>query len=173
MLQNLMDGQMSKERSLTTYNQFYEWVTKGYNSKPITRSKDRIVETNEIFTNLEIVVYGLKQTYSKEFFADQTIIYSDCCAGEGAWLVGMALLRMSEGDMDHATAISTLRGVDLMEDNVQLCRDRLLCGREDLRSIVEKNIVCADALTYHYRFDGTDPLLSDQDLHVGNLFDFG
>lgn len=39
-----------------------------------------------------------------------------------------------------------------MQDNVNLCRDRLLCGREDLRHVVEKNIVCADALKYDYSF---------------------
>ena len=44
-----------------------------------------------------------------------------------------------------------------MQDNVDLCRERLLCGREDLRHIVEQNIVCADALRYHYRFDGSHP----------------
>jgi len=44
-----------------------------------------------------------------------------------------------------------------MQDNVELCRERLLCGREDLRHIVEQNIVCADGLRYHYRFDGSDP----------------
>ena len=39
-----------------------------------------------------------------------------------------------------------------MQDNVDLCRERLLCGREDLRHIVEKNIVCADGLAYNYCF---------------------
>lgn len=69
-------------------------------------------------------------------------------------------------------ALSTIYGVDLMPDNVQLCQDRLLCGREDLRHIVEQNIVCADALTYHYRFDGTDPELSDSDLAMAEFFEF-
>ena len=44
-----------------------------------------------------------------------------------------------------------------MQDNVDLCRERLLCGREDLRHIVEKNIICADGLRYHYRFDSSYP----------------
>jgi len=44
-----------------------------------------------------------------------------------------------------------------MQDNVDLCRERLLCGRSDLKHIVERNIVCADALRYHYRFDGSHP----------------
>ena len=42
-----------------------------------------------------------------------------------------------------------------MPDNVKLCQDRLLQGQEAYRSIVEQNIVCADALKYDYSFDGT------------------
>ena len=38
--------------------------------------------------------------------------------------------------------------------------------------IVEKNIVCADALQYHYRFDGTDPYASEQDLLLDSISDF-
>ena len=53
-------------------------------------------------------------------------------------------------------ALSTIYGVDIMEDNVQLCRDRLLCRQEHLRHIVEKNIVCHDALTYDYSFGEND-----------------
>jgi hypothetical protein len=50
-------------------------------------------------------------------------------------------------------ALSTIYGVDLMTDNVDLCRDRLLCGREDLRHIVEQNIYQADALKFSYKFE--------------------
>jgi hypothetical protein len=39
-----------------------------------------------------------------------------------------------------------------MIDNVDLCRERLLCGREDLRHIVEQNIQQADGLKYKYDF---------------------
>ena len=53
-------------------------------------------------------------------------------------------------------------GVDLMQDNVDLCRERLLCGREDLRHIVERNIVCHDALTYDYSFNGSNMSQGDQ-----------
>jgi hypothetical protein len=44
-------------------------------------------------------------------------------------------------------------------------------GNESLRPIVEQNIVCADALRYHYRFDGSDPYETDADRHFNNLFD--
>jgi hypothetical protein len=68
-------------------------------------------------------------------------------------------------------ALSTIYGVDIMPDNIKLCQDRLLCGREDLRHIVEKNIVCHDALTYDYSFNGTSQ--TDQEHLTSFLFDFG
>jgi hypothetical protein len=34
-----------------------------------------------------------------------------------------------------------------------LCRERLLCGQEHLRHIVEKNIQCRDALKFGYNFE--------------------
>ena len=43
-----------------------------------------------------------------------------------------------------------------MMDNVLLTRDRLLCGHEEFRYIVERNIVCHNALTYDYSFNGTN-----------------
>ena len=62
------------------------------------------------------------------------------------------LIRKLENGIDFETALGTIYGVDLMPDNVDLCRERLLCGQEHLRHIVEKNIVCHDALTYNYTF---------------------
>jgi len=67
------------------------------------------------------------------------------------------LIRKMENGSTFEQALSTIYGVDLMQDNVDLCRERLLCGREDRKSVVEQNIVCADALRYHYRFDGSHP----------------
>ena len=67
-------------------------------------------------------------------------------------------------------ALQTIYGVDLMQDNVDLCRERLLCGRKDLRHIVERNIVCHDALTYDYSFNGTN--MNQSELTWTNLFTF-
>jgi hypothetical protein len=39
-----------------------------------------------------------------------------------------------------------------MIDNVDLCRERLLCGQNHLRHIVEQNIYQADGLKFSYDF---------------------
>jgi hypothetical protein len=46
-----------------------------------------------------------------------------------------------------------------MEDNVKLCKERLAGPNptQEILDILEKNIVCADGLRYHYRFDGSHP----------------
>jgi hypothetical protein len=61
-------------------------------------------------------------------------------------------------------ALSTTYGVELMEDNVKLCKERLAGPNptQEILDILDKNIVCADALTYHYRFDGTPPNMTER-----------
>ncbi len=53
-------------------------------------------------------------------------------------------------------ALSTTYGVELMEDNVKLCKKRLAGPNptQEILDILDKNIVCHDALTYDYSFGG-------------------
>ncbi len=53
-------------------------------------------------------------------------------------------------------ALSTTYGVELMEDNVKLCKERLAGPNptQEILDILDKNIVCHDALTYDYSFGG-------------------
>jgi type I restriction-modification system DNA methylase subunit len=118
------------------------------------RDQLRIKATGEVFTPTELVQEVLDQLPQELFvLADKTFIDPSC--GDGQFL-GEVLIRKIENGIDFEVALSTIYGVDLMKDNVNLCRERLLCGREDLRHIVERNIVCHDALTYDYSFNGTD-----------------
>lgn len=121
----------------------------------VEREQVRIKATGEVFTPTDLVQEILDQL-PQEHFADTEKTFLDPSCGDGQFL-GEVLIRKVENDIDFETALSTIYGVDLMEDNVELCRERLLCGREDLRHIVEQNIVCADGLRYHYRFDGSYP----------------
>ena len=52
-------------------------------------------------------------------------------------------------------ALKTTYGVELMEDNVYECRRRLAGPNptQEIMEIVNKNIVCHDALTYNYSFE--------------------
>ena len=116
----------------------------------IDRDQLRIKSTGEVFTPTTLVQEILDKL-DQTLFQNQTKTFLDPSCGDGQFL-GEVLIRKLENGIDFETALSTIYGVDLMQDNVKLCQDRLLCGQEHLRHIVEKNIVCADALTYDYTF---------------------
>lgn len=125
----------------------------------ISRDKNRTLATQEVFTPTEMVQSLVNQIPIDWKQSNQTYIDNAC--GDGQFL-SEVLIKKLENGIDFKTALSTIYGVDLMPDNVELCRERLLCGREDLRHIVEQNIVCADGLRYHYRFDGSHPYDDEQ-----------
>lgn len=121
----------------------------------VEREHNRVKATGEVFTPTERVEKELDKLDQNQFVNSNKTFLDPSC-GDGQFLASV-LYRKLENSVDFETALSTIYGVDLMQDNVELCRDRLLCGREDLRHIVEQNIVCADGLRYHYRFDGSHP----------------
>jgi len=116
----------------------------------IERTQLRVKATSEVFTPTGIVQITLERIPT-EYFRDPNKTFLDNSCGDGQFL-GEVLIRKLENGSTFEQALSTIYGVDLMQDNVDLCRNRLLCGRNDLRHIVESNIVCHDALTYGYNF---------------------
>jgi hypothetical protein len=113
----------------------------------IERDKLRIKSTGEVFTPTP-VVQGILNKLDQTIFTDPTKTF----------------IRKVENGIDFEQALSTIYGVDIMQDNVQLCRERLLCGQTHLRHIVEKNIVQHDALTYNYTF-------GDKEVFGNDLFE--
>ena len=116
----------------------------------IERDRVRVKATGEVFTPTPLVQEILDRL-PQELFEDPTKTFLDPSCGDGQFL-GEVLIRKLQAGSSFEQALSTTYGVDLMQDNVDLCRERLLCGRQDLRHIVEQNIVCADALTYDFSF---------------------
>ena len=135
----------------------------------IDRDKSRTKETGEVFTPTPLVQEMLDKL-PEEVFTNPTKTFLDPSCGDGQFLAEV-LIRKLENNIPYDQALSTIYGVDLMADNIKLCQDRILCNQEQYRHIVENNIVCADALTYHYRFDGTDPTKSEDDLIFDTLFE--
>jgi len=94
-----------------------------------------------------------------ELWEDQSKTFLDNSCGNGNFLVAVLRRKLAKGH-DSRQALATIFGVDLMPDNVEECRHRLLELIEDTPdgvdpvhyAIVEQNIVCHDALTYDYSF---------------------
>lgn len=116
----------------------------------VERDQLRIKATNEVFTPTELVQQILDQLPA-DVFQTPGKTFCDPACGDGQFL-GEVLLRKLQSGQEFETALSSIYGVDIMPDNIKLCQDRLLCGREDLRHVVEKNIVCANSLEYDYLF---------------------
>lgn len=134
----------------------------------VDRDKVRTKQTAEVFTPTPLVQDVLDRL-PQSLFSDATKTFLDNSCGDGQFLSEVLIRKMEHGST-FEQALSTIYGVDLMEDNVMLCRDRLLCGQEQYRHIVEKNIVCHDALTYDYNFNGTSK--TDQELIKEQFFNF-
>lgn len=142
----------------------------------VDRENTRVKANGEVFTPTWLVEEILDEM-DQEMFTCSNKTFLDPSVGDGQFLSSVLYRKLQSG-IDFEQALSTIYGVDLMEDNVELCRERLLCGREDLRHIVEQNIVCADGLRYHYRFDDSHPYddeAKEQEFEerINDLFDFG
>ena len=121
----------------------------------VNRDTCRTKKTAEVFTPTALV-QEILDTLDPELFRDPSKNFIDNSCGDGQFLAEV-LVRKLENGIDFETALSGIYGVELMPDNAKLCQNRLLCNQEQFRHIVEKNIINADALRYHYRFDSSPP----------------
>tara|TARA_R110000868_G_scaffold15793_1_gene71855 strand:- start:3083 stop:3559 length:477 start_codon:yes stop_codon:yes gene_type:complete len=120
------------------------------------RTKERRRLTDEDFTPGDIINNVFLDEYPNEVWANKEIGFIDNNCGVGNILAEIAKRRLKAGLTLEETLL-TLYSVEYESDNHKLCIDRLICGREDLRHIAERQIICADALRYHYRWDGSHP----------------
>ena len=131
-------------------NQIIDHIQNRSYMSGIEREQIRVKASGEVFTPTPLVQTMLDQI-DQELFKDPTKTFLDNSCGDGQFL-GEILIRKLKSNLDFEQALSTIYGVDIMQDNVDLCRERLLCGREDLRYIVEQNIQCRNGLTFGYNF---------------------
>ena len=119
----------------------------------IQRDKLRVKETAEIFTPT-LLVQEMLDKLPQELFEDSTKTFLDPSCGDGQFLSEVVIRKMERSGCSLEQALSTTYGVELMEDNVKLCKERLTGPNptQEILDILDKNIVCADALTYDYSF---------------------
>jgi hypothetical protein len=122
----------------------------------VERDKLRIKQTAEVFTPTPLVQEMLDKLEEQDptLFSDPTKTFLDNSCGDGQFLSEVVIRKMERSGCTLEQALKTTYGVELMEDNVNECRKRL-AGPEPTPEIIEilnKNIVCHDALTYDYKF---------------------
>ncbi len=116
------------------------------------RNSSRIKVTAEVFTP-DVIINQIFDQIPYEIWNDPTKIYLDPSCGGGNILHRYRQKLLQHGHSPE-NALKKIYGIDLMLDNVIETRQRL--DRDgQYKEIVERNIVQANDLTYHYRFDGT------------------
>jgi len=151
-----------------------------------TKSKQRIADHGEVFTADREVNAMLDLVKQETERIDSRFLEPAC--GNGNFLAEilrrkLAVVKSRYGkDVDYyeryaVIAITSIYGVDILQDNVQECRERLFdiwnteytkqCKaksndetRAAVRFVLEKNILCGDALTLE-QADGTPIIFAE------------
>jgi len=119
--------------------------------------KFRRKETGEDFTPPELVSEMLDKLPSS-CFTNPTKTFCDPAAGNGNFLVAILSRKLAAGQ-PPLQALSSVWGVELMNDNVEEMKARLLAllpntltpeERIEAQRIVDHNIICHNALTWDF-----------------------
>lgn len=89
----------------------------------VSRTITRIKATGEIFTPTELVIEMLKMTPDE--CVKPTKMVLDPACGDGQFLVGVKWLKILKFGMEEESALKEIYGVDIMRDNVDVCKKRL------------------------------------------------
>lgn len=158
-----------------------------------TKSKQRVADHGEVFT-AEREVKAMCDLVKQETERIESRFLEPAC-GNGNFLaevlsrkLAVVKSRYGKSPADYekyaVLAVSSLYGVELLQDNAAECRERLFTlwdeaytannrqaaddqCREAVRFILEKNILCGDALTLR-QADGSPIIFAEWSLVTGN-----
>ena len=115
------------------------------------------VSTNEFFTPYSIIMKMCDKVPESDW-ADPEKTFCEPCFGNGQFILAIIYKRLMAG-VDLMTTLKTLFGVELMEDNVQETKDRILnmldkmeieYHRPSVMKILNKNLVCSDFFKWDF-----------------------
>lgn len=89
----------------------------------IDRDAYRIKATAEIFTPTDLVIRMLQRVNLNNFAPGKTVLDPAC--GDGQFLTGVKWIKVLFHKMSEEDALKDIYGVDIMRDNVELCKKRL------------------------------------------------
>ena len=103
----------------------------------VDRMTDRVKETGEVFTPTDLVIEILMGMPTSMFAPGKTVIDPAC--GDGQFLMAVKWLKVIEFNMSQDEALEDIYGVDIMRDNVDLCKRRLEGGNIVMGNTLEPN----------------------------------
>ncbi len=89
----------------------------------IDRMSDRVKNTHEIFTPTDVVLDMIEGVGIENLGPGKTVLDPAC--GDGQFLVAAKWVKVFHHGMTEEDALEDIYGVDLMRDNVDLCKKRL------------------------------------------------
>ena len=125
------------------WNQIQKEIDESVNI--IHRSSNRVKSTGEVFTPSELVISLLKSLPIDRFAPKFTFLDPAC--GDGQFLMGVKLVKIYFHNMSEKKSLEDIYGVDIMRDNVDLCKKRPGGG----------NIIMGNTLNYSEKIDGQTP----------------
>lgn len=161
----------------------------------LIKSKERVADFGEVFTH-EREVKAMCDLVKDETESIESRVLEPAC-GNGNFLAEILTRKLNTVKLRHSkntsdfekysiVTISSLYGVDILEDNAQECGDRLFhiwneaytanngseCTdqcREAAKFLINRNILCGDALTL-LQSDGRPIIFSEWSLVAGVMF---
>ena len=122
-------------------------------NKSLVKSHERIRDLGEVFTPKSIVLLMLKRL-PEEFWKDPAKTLIDPSCGTGNFLVIIIALKIKMGSTP-LQALSTTYGIDIAQDNIDECKERMLLSAEKYSGLIREqswidvvnhNVICGDGL---------------------------
>ena len=104
----------------------------------VDRMSERVKKTAEVFTPTKLVIEILQEMDIESFGPGKTVLDPAC--GDGQFLVAIKHLKMMAFGMSEEEALDDIYGVDIMRDNVDLCKQRLNGGHIMMGNTLDPNI---------------------------------
>lgn len=92
----------------------------------VDRESDRVKKTGEVYTPTALVIEIMQKMLESDpdvFAPGKTVIDPAC--GDGQFLVPVKWYKVLHHDMTEQDALNDIYGVDIMPDNVEVCKRRL------------------------------------------------
>jgi SAM-dependent methyltransferase len=89
----------------------------------VERTVERVRATGEIFTPTPLVIEMLREVDLERLAPGRTVLDPAC--GDGQFLAAAKWIKVVHFGATEDAALADLYGVDIMRDNVDLCRRRL------------------------------------------------
>ena len=89
----------------------------------IDRDEYRVKVTAEVFTPTDLVIRMVRECGADKFAPGKTVLDPAC--GDGQFLVASKWVKVLFHGMTESDALNDIYGIDLMRDNVDLCKKRL------------------------------------------------